>query len=263
MHIYSNITMPMYPTVMHEKAKLQERITTGEIVIGEKVVPTTYDYYSVDSETHALQANTVNICARRIPLQHIREKLLEKHEKMGILRDNSDEYFANLTQEEIVSRLNELNISYNTSDDLKQKLKDVCRTRYMKIWHDHSSIAAHGYLLVLVSFIYDPAFYYTSQEMKDLKDINLDVPATVEKPEVHIIGRSSSSTQDHLLFVDKRRECLQQMRSTLITTAGVQVRDIVRFSVAIVLLPSLKQAKSKEDPTVVLAVEYTVSDSQT
>ena len=66
--------MPMYPTVMHEKAKLQERITTGEIVIGDKVVPTTYDYYSVDSETHALQANTVNIilCARRIPLKHIR-----------------------------------------------------------------------------------------------------------------------------------------------------------------------------------------------
>ena len=66
----TNITMPMYPTVMHEKAKLQERITTGEIVIGDKVVPTTYDYYSVDSETHALQANTVNICARRIPLKH-------------------------------------------------------------------------------------------------------------------------------------------------------------------------------------------------
>ena len=122
----SNITMPMYPTVMHEKAKLQERITTGEIVIGDKVVPTTYDYYSVDSETH------VNICARQIPLQHICEKLLQKHEKMGILRDNSDEYFANLTQEEIESRLNELNISYNTSDDLKQKLKmfaerDTCK----------------------------------------------------------------------------------------------------------------------------------------
>ena len=74
-----------------------------------------------------------------------------------------------------------------------------------------------------------PAFYYTSQEMKDLKGINIDVPATVEKPEVHIIGRSSSSTQDQLLFVDTRRECLQQMRSTLITTAGVEVRDIVRF----------------------------------
>ena len=60
---------------MHEKAKLQERITTGEIVIGDKVVPTTYDYYSVDS--HCRQ--TVNVCARRIPLKHIREKLLKKH----------------------------------------------------------------------------------------------------------------------------------------------------------------------------------------
>ena len=73
--------------------------------------------------------------------------------------------------------------------------------------------------------MYDPAFYYTSQEMKG---INIDVPAMVEKSEVHIIGRSSSSTQDQLLFVDIRRECMQQM-STLITTAGVEVRDIVRF----------------------------------
>ena len=71
----------------------------------------------------------------------------------------------------------------------------------MKVWHDHSSIAAHGYLLVLVSFIYDHAFYYTSKEMKDFMGIDIDVPAVVQKPKVHIIGHSSSSTQDQLLFI--------------------------------------------------------------
>lgn len=225
----SNITMPMYPTVTKETTKLHKRIMTGEIVIGDEVVPTTYDYYSVDPETHILHANTVKVSARRIPLQKIREKLLEKHEKMGIMRDNSDEYFTNIATEDIVHHLNELKIPFNSSDDMRQKLKDACRTRYMKIWHDHSSIASHGYLLVLVSFIYDPAFYYTSEEMKALKGIDIDVPTTVEKPETHIIGRSSSSTQDQLMFIGIRKECLQQMRNTLKTMAGVEIRDIIRF----------------------------------
>ena len=38
----------------------------------------------------------------------------------------------------------------------------------IKIWHDHSSIANHGYLLVMVSLIYDPAFFYTRQEITDI-----------------------------------------------------------------------------------------------
>lgn len=145
------------------------------------------------------------------------------------MRDNSDEYFTNITTEDIVHRLNELKISFDSSNDVQQKLKDACRTRYMKIWHDHSSIASHGYLLVLASFIYDSAFYYTSEEMKALKGIDIDVPTIVEKPETHIIGRSSSSTQDQLMFIGIPKERLQQMRNTLKTMAGVEIRDIRFF----------------------------------
>ena len=54
-----------------------------------------------------------------------------------------------------MSCLQKMNIPFSTSDDLLSKLKHASRTRYLKIWHDHSSIANHGYLLVLVSFIYD------------------------------------------------------------------------------------------------------------
>ena len=68
----SSITLPMFPTVVHEKAKLKECTSKGEIVIRDEVVPTTYDYYTVDNETHILHANTVNISARKIPLRKIR-----------------------------------------------------------------------------------------------------------------------------------------------------------------------------------------------
>ena len=134
-----------------------------------------------------------------------------------------------MTQEEIKIRLDELKIPHKDSCDLRQQLKEACRTRHLKVWHDHSSIAAHGYLLVLLSVIYDPAFYYTTNEMKSLKGVDIDVPATIEKPEVHIIARSSSSTEDQLLFVETRRECLKQIKETLRTTTGVEVHDVVRF----------------------------------
>ena len=112
-------------------------------------------FVSTQRHTHC----RVTTSARRIRLRHIREKLLRKHEEMGIMRDNSDEFFANMTHDEVVSRLKELYIPFNESHDSQQRLKDAFRTRHLKVWHDHSSIA----------FIYDTAFYYTTQEMKDLK----------------------------------------------------------------------------------------------
>ena len=66
-------------------------------------------------------------------------------------------------------------------------------------------------------------------EMKTLKGVDIDVPATIEKPDVHIFARSSSSTEDQLLFVETRRECLKHMKETLRTTTGVEVHDVVRF----------------------------------
>ena len=46
------------------------------------------------------------------------------------------------------------------------KLKIVSRQRFLKVWHDHSSVSGHG-LLVLASCIYDPALLYTPKEMKE------------------------------------------------------------------------------------------------
>ena len=134
-----------------------------------------------------------------------------------------------MPEEEIKRYLNDLCIPYNTSDDIRKKLKEACRTRHLKIWHDHSTIAAHGYLLILISAIFDPAFYYTKDEMKTLKGVDIDVPALVEKPEVHIIARSSSSTEEQQLFVKTRRECLEQITKTLKTSTGVEIHDVVRF----------------------------------
>ena len=184
------VSFPMYPPLKHEREKVLQRIESGEIVIGEKVVQTSYTNYTVDTDTHQVQENTIKISARKIPLTTIRKKLLKKHESLGIIRNCSESFFEHLSSEEVNGRLQNLGITCDK--DKVQALKNACRTRHLKIWHDHSTIAAHGYLLVLVSVVYDPVFFYSSQEMKDL---NMNVPDLLDNAEVHILGRSYSSTE--------------------------------------------------------------------
>ena len=84
----TTVTLPMYPTIKHEKDKLNRLIENGQIVLGDKVVPTSYNYFSVNSDTHTLEAHKVTTSAWRIPLRYIRESILRKHEGMGIVREN-------------------------------------------------------------------------------------------------------------------------------------------------------------------------------
>ena len=52
--------------------------------------------------------------------------------------------------------------------------------------------------MVLVACIYDPAFYYTPQELAN-KGINIDVISTVEKPQIHILAQSGSSDIEQMV----------------------------------------------------------------
>ena len=124
-------------------------------------------------------------------------------EHLGIVRDSSDTYFNNLSTEDRENLMVKLGVHTTSStEDRKEWLKQICRTRHIKMWHDHSTIAAHGYLQVLVSVIYDPAFFYTTEEMTSFKGVRIDVPAILDEAEVHILGRSSSSLKDQLTFVE-------------------------------------------------------------
>ena len=69
---------------------------------------------------------TDKVGARRIPLLEIRKKLLQKHEALGVIRNQPDSYFDNLQAEEVRSRLFELHESFNPCDAteiLREKLK--------------------------------------------------------------------------------------------------------------------------------------------
>ena len=67
----------------------------------------------------------------------------------------------NLSNEELKTYLCSIG-EHNQTNDMEQNqllaIKHVS-TRHFKIWHDHSSIAGHSHLLVMIAAIYDPAFY--------------------------------------------------------------------------------------------------------
>ena len=51
-------------------------------------------------------------------------------------------------------------------------------------WSDHSSIMNHCHLLLTLSAIYDPTFYYTSEELH-----GKNVQELVQKPYIYIMAK--------------------------------------------------------------------------
>lgn len=131
-----------------------------------------------------LRQESTDVYACKILLLEIRERLLQKHEEIGILRNHPDEYYATLPEETVKATLRELHESVDkslSSEHLREKLKQISRHRLLKVWHDHSGISGHSHLLVLVATVYDPVLYFTTEEMQQ-KGAIMDVPTVVEEP---------------------------------------------------------------------------------
>ena len=190
----------MYKHSVFHKKELLHKVQSGELVEGIPVVPTSvssFKYTNSNSDHDEVVEINSTVYARKIPLRSIRKKLLEKHEKLGLIRSSE-----------------------------QPPDPSTSPTRYLKIWHDHSSIAGHGHFLVLVSVIYDTAFYLTQEEVKDR---NIDVQSTIETPEIHILGRSSSSISDQSSFSDIRNQCICELDTPLCLNNGMKVMDTLRF----------------------------------
>lgn len=75
-----------------------------------------------------------------------------------------------MSEEQLVAELekiNELNgIATNDSHQMKQKLKEVERTRHLMIWLDNSTVANSGYLACLVTCLFDPAQIQYTDKMR-------------------------------------------------------------------------------------------------
>lgn len=99
-----------------------------------------------------------------MPLDDVCERLLLKHKKFT--RFHLDEYYGSMSRIPVSNRLADVGELDETEalSSMRQKLKNMERTRHPAVWHDHTSVANHGYLLFLVGVSYDPAIHLTDKE---------------------------------------------------------------------------------------------------
>jgi hypothetical protein len=121
-------------------------------------------------------------------------------------------------------------IEGESTESMRNRLKNIERTRHLKIWHDLSTIANHGHLVFMVSCLYDPAIHYTNAEYENRTGCkNVDVQMKVETPEVYIVARSGSSDVEQLSYIETRLECLEDLSLKLETDAGTELTDTMQF----------------------------------
>jgi len=169
---------------------------------------------------------------RKAPLEEIRRKMLKKHELF--LRRSSDQYYHELSEVEVKQRLSELNEfqenQHLSISEMKDKLIYLERTRNLIVWLDNSTVANHGYLVCLVTCLYDPAVFLTNDEYKIKTGKNIRIQKVVEQPEIHFIARCGSSDQEQLLYSETRLQCIQGLTtSTSLDDSTIQYNDILRF----------------------------------
>lgn len=61
------------------------------------------------------------------------------------------------------------------------------------------------------------------------RGVEIEVMSMVETPEIHILGRSSSSLQDQRTFTDPQRQSLSEFRESILADNGVPISDIVQY----------------------------------
>ena len=223
------VPFPMHrPSIFHKK-KLDELLQSGEVEQGSTVVPTTITSFNFRTNSNTIVETTSTVYARKISLHQIRERLLKKHEDLGLVRGYTDRDQSVEQLQEELANLGETTNPTTSTADLKAHLRKITTTRHFKIWHDHSTVAGHGHFLVLISAVYDPAFYLTAKEARQKLGKEIDVQSTIEAPEVHILGRSTSSLDDQATYNACRRACLSELSTTVSMSTGEVVFDVVRF----------------------------------
>ena len=173
----------------------------------------------------------MSVSSHLISLLSIREKLLKKHEDMGLIRNYTEKSIQEMTRHNIQEILVDMRVNYDSQADtevLRSQLRLVTATRHFKVWHYHSALAEHGHFLITVSGIYDRAFYYTKEEMAQ-NGVSIDVEKVIEQPEIYILGRSKASIVDQGSYNQARIDDLQCLRTKLNTQQGVAVTDVLKF----------------------------------
>ena len=120
--------------------------------------------------------------------------MLRKHKEY--MRDHSDRHYNEMNIHGMKARLDKWNEQLPEDgsnkalhfEKIKQKLKTLERTRNLLVWLDNSTVANYGYLVCLVTCLFDPAIFYTNAEYNMMTGKSVNIQSIIEQPEVHFIA---------------------------------------------------------------------------
>ena len=134
-----------------------------------------------------------------------------------------------MSSENVEKRLKKIG-EFNPDDselEAVTKLKRYERTIHLAYWHDASCVANHGHVLMTVKPTFDPAVYLCPSETTlAFKDI----PTIVERPQLYLLARCSSSDAEQLTYMETRLEDTVELKiSDIQTNKGIKVQFIMRM----------------------------------
>ncbi|CAG2220767.1 unnamed protein product [Mytilus edulis] len=227
----TKISLPTPRQSSHLKKDIKVKIASGDLYLGEEIAPK--DIISTTITDGKLQQKTTVIHGRKFPLVRLRRIALQEQVSSGVLRYFSDQEYDSLTMDQLTSRYIRIGQKppAGTLSDKIEHLKLTERTRKIKLWHDHSCILNHSYVCFTISWLYDPANYFTDieyqEKYKDRKPIN--VQGIVEKPKLYIFGQSGSSDVEQSSYTAVRIEDLQILSEPITADNGnIKIFDVMR-----------------------------------
>ncbi|XP_065678700.1 uncharacterized protein LOC136093585 [Hydra vulgaris] len=223
----TDISIPAEPTIKKIKLNIKEKVSKGEYTIGELIIPQKFQILTI-TDDKSFKTTEVDVAGRKIPLNHIRKTLAEKHKCFMRLHSESEiNSMSDGKVKEELNRLNENDNSIHKLQDLRKKLLYFNRRRHIQVWHDGSTVNNHSHLLFMVNCVYDKAIYYTEKEYFEIHGKKIDVQAQIEKPELYIFARCSS-TDKQLMYTSTRNED-NRLLGESIDINGEKINDIMRF----------------------------------
>ena len=227
----SDILAPCLPSVSKIKAQRDALVKSGQIQLGQPCVPFTLTRWVV--KNGEVERRDHEVSGRKISLLTLREKLLKAHE--GFMRLETDSEIQTKSRVDVLHKLrqahepNENTVNVPT-DQLKQRLKSIQRSRSLLLWHDHATLLGSGYIMVTVSALYDPAVFLTIEEYetKTGKQVT-NLQQLIEEPHIHMLALGSSSVSDQLALIGDRLDCLVELPAKIQSSRGVGLSDTLRF----------------------------------
>ena len=116
-----------------------------------------------------------------------------------------------------------------TSEEAKEKLKRIQRTRHILYWSDGSSLANSGHLSSIINIMYDPAIHYTREVYKIKTGKAVSVQRVIETPCLCILAQCRSN-DEQLAYTETRLQCISELKTGLKTSEGCEITDKLRFS---------------------------------